>query len=141
MPVIGTPPVGELTPTYQGPTRTPQQSLNPDMFMKLLVTQLQNQDPSSPMDTNQMMAQQTQLAMMEQLTALATTSEENFSLGMRSVAAELLGKTVSYTDPDGVEKSGVADSVSYAGPVPMVSINGIDVPLDAVSSVLAQSSL
>ena len=53
------------------------------MFMNLLVTQLQNQDPSSPMDTNQMIAQTTQLAMMEKLTDMTTTSQENFSLQMR----------------------------------------------------------
>ncbi|MDQ1526665.1 MAG: flagellar basal-body rod modification protein FlgD, partial [Microbacteriaceae bacterium] len=34
------------------PTRTPSQTLDSTAFMNLLVTQLKNQDPSSPMDTN-----------------------------------------------------------------------------------------
>ena len=34
--------------------RTPKQTMDGEMFMKLLVTQLKNQDPSSPMDTNAM---------------------------------------------------------------------------------------
>ncbi|WP_022902114.1 flagellar hook assembly protein FlgD, partial [Curtobacterium sp. B8] len=74
------------------------QTMDSEVFMKLLVTQLRNQDPSSPMDTNQMISQQTQLAMMEQITNQTTTANENFSLQMRIAAAKLVGKQVSYTD-------------------------------------------
>ena len=35
-------------------TRAPKQAMDSEVFMSLLVTQLRNQDPSSPMDTNQM---------------------------------------------------------------------------------------
>lgn len=37
-----------------------------DTFLKLLTTQLQNQDPTSPMDTNQMTDQLTQFSQVEQ---------------------------------------------------------------------------
>ena len=89
------------------PERAPKQTMDSEVFMSLLVTQLRNQDPSSPMDTNQMIAQTTQLAMMEQLTTLATTNEENFSLQMRTAAATLLGQEVSYTDSDGQAVTGM----------------------------------
>jgi len=103
--------------------------------MSLLVTQLRNQDPSSPMDTNQMIAQTTQLAMMEKLSALATTNEESFSLQMRIAAAALVGQEVTYTDADGKESTGKATAVSYAGPVPQVTVNGQAIALDAISGV------
>ncbi|MCZ2403313.1 flagellar hook capping protein [Paenarthrobacter sp. Z7-10] len=117
------------------PTRAPKQTMDGSMFMSLLVTQLQNQDPSSPMDTNAMIGQTTQLAMMEKLTTLASTNQENFSLQMRIAAAALVGKQVTYDDKDGVSVTGVAGSVSYAGSVPQITIDGKTVALDAVSGV------
>jgi flagellar basal-body rod modification protein FlgD len=111
-----------------------------EMFLSLLVTQLQNQDPSSPMDTNQMISQTTQLAMMEQITALTTTGTENFSLQMRMAAATLVGQDVSYTGADGTTVTGVASSVSYSDAVPQVTIDGISIALDAISGITASPS-
>jgi len=111
-----------------------------DLFMSLLVTQLQNQDPSSPMDTNAMISQFTELAMMEKTDALAATSAEGFSLQMRMAAASLIGQAVSYTGDDGQDVSGTARSVSYAHGVPTVNVDGTDVPLDSISAVSAATA-
>jgi len=118
------------------PTRAPKQSLDSEAFMQLLVTQLRNQDPSSPMDTNQMIAQTTQLAMMEKLTSMDGTAQEGFALQMRQAAAALIGHTVSYLDKSGTAQTGVASSVSYAGPVPIVTIGDQKLPLDAILGVV-----
>ncbi|WP_256041582.1 flagellar hook assembly protein FlgD [Cryobacterium sp. SO1] len=119
------------------PVRTPKQTLDSETFMALLVAQLRNQDPSSPMDTNQMIAQTTQLAMMEKLTALSTTADENFSLQMRTAAAALVGQNVTYTDAAGASVTGIATAVSFAGPVPQVTVGTASVALDAISGVTA----
>jgi flagellar basal-body rod modification protein FlgD len=112
------------------------QTMDSEVFMKLLVTQLQNQDPSSPMDTNQMIGQQTQLAMMEQITNQTTTGNENFSLQMRIAAANLVGKQVTYTDAaSGSAVTGTASAVSYAKSVPTVTVNGKEVDLDVISGI------
>lgn len=117
-------------------TAKKSQTMDSEVFMKLLVTQLQNQDPSSPMDTNQMISQQTQLAMMEQITNQTTTGNENFSLQMRIAAANLVGKQVSYTDADsGKFVTGTASAVSYANSVPTVTVNGKEVALDVISGI------
>jgi flagellar basal-body rod modification protein FlgD len=116
------------------------QTMDSQVFMKLLVTQLQNQDPSSPMDTNQMISQQTQLAMMEQMTNQTTTANENFSLQMRIAAANLVGKQVSYTDAvSGTAVTGTASAVSYANSVPTVTVNGKEVALDVISGIKTTS--
>lgn len=114
--------------------------MDSEVFMSLLVTQLRNQDPSSPMDTNQMIAQTTQLAMMEKLNALAATNEENFSLQMRMAAASLVGQDVTFTDSDGNEATGQATAVSYAGAVPQVLVNGQTMALDAISGIAARTA-
>ena len=121
------------------PTAAPKQVMDSSMFMSLLVTQLQNQDPSSPMDTNQMIGQTTQLAMMEKITDMTTTSQENFSLQMRIAAAALVGKQVTYTGSNGNTVTGQATAVSYAGSVPQVTIDGKTIALDAVSGVAASA--
>lgn len=117
------------------PTRTPKQEMDGELFMSLLVTQMQHQDPSSPMDTNAMISQFTELATMEKLTAMADTSKEGFSLQMRTAAAALIGQTVTYTGADGKDVTGLAKSVSYAAGVPTVNIDGVAVNLDSISSV------
>ena len=116
-------------------TRAPGQSMDSEVFMSLLVTQLQNQDPSSPMDTNDMLAQTTQLAMMEKITEMTATNQENFSLQMRIAAAALIGQQVAYTASDGTEMTGTATAVSYAGPVPQVTVGDKTVALDTISGV------
>ncbi|KQO47975.1 MULTISPECIES: flagellar hook assembly protein FlgD [unclassified Frigoribacterium] len=118
-----------------GSSRATTNTMDSEMFMKLLVTQLKNQDPSTPMDTNAMMSQTTQLAMMEQVTAQTTTANENFSLQMRIAASNLVGREVSYTGPDGVEVKGTATSVSFAEAVPKVSVGGKEVALDLISGI------
>ncbi len=121
--------------TYTGSTTgttTRQQSMNSEVFLHLLVTQLRNQDPSSPMDTNEMMAQTTALASMEQLTTLSGLTEESFSLQMRAAASALLGQTVEYLGEDETTKSGTVTSVSFADKVPVVTVDGATIRLDAL---------
>jgi flagellar basal-body rod modification protein FlgD len=121
--------------------RAPKKAMDSEVFMSLLVSQLRNQDPSSPMDTNEMISQTTQLAMMEKITELTTTSTENFSLQMRIAAAAIVGKDVTYLGKDGSPVKGVAASVSFAGAVPTVSVGGKDIPLDQISGITTLPSV
>ncbi|VTR77544.1 flagellar hook assembly protein FlgD [Cellulomonas hominis] len=117
------------------PTNTPSKELDKDTFLQLLVAQLSNQDPSSPMDTSQMMAQTTQLSMMESLSEIQTSSREQFALQMRMASADLVGKQVTWTDADGKAQTGVVGSVDYSGSVPILKVGTTDLPLDSVSGV------
>lgn len=122
--------------TPVAPTATPRkQTLDGEVFLRLLVTQLTNQDPSSPMDTNAMISQTTQLATMEQLTAMSKTSTEAFALNMRQAATALVGQEVGYTDAAGKATSGIVSKVSFAGPVPTVTIGTATVALDAITGI------
>ncbi|ROS58387.1 flagellar basal-body rod modification protein FlgD [Frigoribacterium sp. PhB160] len=120
--------------------RAPKQTMDSEIFMQLLVTQLKNQDPSSPMDTNAMISQTTQLAMMEQVTNQTTTANEGFSLQMRIAASNMVGKQVSYEGPDGKPVTGTATSVSFADSVPKVTVGGKEVALDLISGITAATT-
>lgn len=69
-------------------------------YMKLLVTQLQNQDPLEPMDNNQMASQLTMFSQLEQLESLNTSFTQALDSVQRSYANSLLGKQVSFTDSE-----------------------------------------
>jgi flagellar basal-body rod modification protein FlgD len=122
-------------PATQTPATPPKQTLDSEVFLQLLVAQMKNQDPSSPLDTNEMMAQTTQLAMMEQLVTLTDTFTESFALSMRQTAAALVGTQASYVDADGVTQTGLVTKVSFENNVPLVTIGDTTVPLDAVSGI------
>jgi len=115
--------------------RAPVQTMDANVFMSLLVAQLKNQNPSAPMDTNQMMAQTIQLSMMEKMTELTSNSKEGFSLQMRSAAAQLIGHSVGYTLADGATGTGIASSVSFAGAVPTVKVGDLSIPLDSITGL------
>ena len=115
-------------------------ALDKQAFLELLITQLSNQDPSSPMDTDSLMTQTTQMASMEALTELSTTQRESFALQMRANAAGMVGQTVSYVGSDGAAVQGTATSVAFAGAVPTVTVDGLEVALDAVSSISARTA-
>ena len=139
--VVGTASTTGTTGLYTNSTavRDPKQTLDSDVFMQLLVTQLRNQDPSSPMDTNQMIQQTTQLSMMEKMTELGQTSTEDFALQMRIAASAIVGKQVSYANADGTTTTGIATSVSFAGTVPQVRVGSTDIALDKLTGITATS--
>lgn len=130
-------------PAYPtAPTRVPKQEMDGDLFLQLMVVQLQNQDPSSPMDTNEMIAQTSQLASTQATLDMQETMAENSHLQLFSTMQTLLGREASYLN-NGVLETGTVRSVTYpaAGGPPSVIIGDYAVPLDAiVSSSVPQST-
>lgn len=138
MPIENVSSTPQATSIRTGGTTTPdarKQTMDGEVFLRLLVTQLTHQDPSNPMNTNEMISQTTQLSMMEQLTALSDSSNEAFALNMRQAATAIIGKQVSYQSADNVTISGVVTKVSFEGPVPQVTVAGKTVALDAITEV------
>ena len=86
---------------YSGSGTAPKanQEYNSQLFLKLLVTQLANQDRTSPMDSAQMVSQTAQLASMEQMTSLNATSTSNYQTQMQATATSSSGKRVCASSP------------------------------------------
>jgi len=86
-------------------------SLGQDAFLKLLVAQMQNQDPTSPQDSGQMMSQLASFSQVSQLQALTASSSAQ-TLGQDfSTAVSMIGKNVTYTRADGTQASGTVAAV------------------------------
>lgn len=137
MPVdpIAAAPAGGLYATT--PTRAPKQQMDGEMFMNLLVTQMKNQDPASPMDTNQMVTQSVNLAMMESLTEISKTGQTAATLQMQNTAAGLLGQNLTYADAAGNQATGKASAVSFTGGQAQITIDGVKIPLASISGMTA----
>lgn len=67
--------------------RKPSQELGKDDFLKLLVAQMQNQDPLNPTNDTEMVAQMAQFSLLEQMQEL----NQSF---VSAQALQLIGKTV-----------------------------------------------
>jgi flagellar basal-body rod modification protein FlgD len=103
--------------------------------MKLLVAQLKYQDPSSPADPTQFMAQTAQFTMVEKLTDLATGQADVLAAQLKLSAAGLVGQTVTFDGANGVPVSGVVSSATISGSNPTVRVGDMDVPLSSVREV------
>ena len=109
-------------------------SLGKEQFLNLLVTQMRYQDPSAPMDSSQIMSQTASLSTVEQLQELTTTQREAFGLQMRLSASSFVGQQISW-DVEGVTKTGIVDSASFAAAKPVLKVGADTVDLDKVNLI------
>lgn len=65
-------------------------------YMKLLVTELQHQNPLEPMNNNEMAAQLAMFSQLQQLESMSTSFANVLASTNRSYASSLIGKEVSY---------------------------------------------
>ena len=84
-------------------------------YMKLLTTQLQNQNPMEPMDNYDMTAQLTQFSQLTQLETMNNRFADVLKTVEQDHATSLLGKQVSFMGETGPETtdlmSGTVDQV------------------------------
>lgn len=110
-----------------------------DMFLQLLVAQLKNQDPSSPMDQKDMMAQMAQFTSVEQLTNMVAAMEKLSVNASVTQSVGLIGKTVDYASTgengiDTIASSSVTAVNTAGGKVGLVLENGTTIdPGDVVT--------
>ncbi len=66
----------QINKKNQTSSTTTQAESDSQMFMQLMIAQLQNQDPSSPADTSSFMQQISNMTMVESITGLASTMSD-----------------------------------------------------------------
>src|SRR3954471_23596195 len=119
-PITGTTPT---TPATQ--PKSAAQTLGKDDFLKLLVGQLQHQDPLAPSDDQQWIGQMAAFSQLEQVSNTAETTQKiGDTLNMNGTLS-LIGHTVSYLDEAGAAHSGVVSTVDVAGGKASLTVNGV----------------
>lgn len=85
--------------TNQVERREPSPDLDKEGFLKILMTQIQEQDPTEPMNSQEMIAQMTQLSSLEQMMNMSDSIEMLVQSQLVSPVIEyshMIGKVVSY---------------------------------------------
>jgi flagellar basal-body rod modification protein FlgD len=86
------------TATSSSTTDAASAGLNYDSFLKLLVAQMKNQDPTEPMDSSEQMAQLATFSQVEQTIKTNTNLESLLQRTSLSEANAVIGKTVTSAD-------------------------------------------
>ena len=115
--------------------RTVSNELGKDDFLKLLITQLQNQDPTSPMENNEFIAQMAQFSSLEQMTNMSTSFTKMAAFITSQEAASTLGKTVELNVGD-TTTTGIVEGATR-GDNPQILVNGMYYTLDKIAAVYA----
>lgn len=113
--------------------RQASQELGKDDFLKLLITQLQNQDPTSPMENTEFIAQMAQFSSLEQMTNMSTEFTKLANMLNSGEAVSLLGKSVEVSSGES-SISGVVEAVTR-GTNPQIKVNGMLYSMDEINAV------
>lgn len=103
--------------------RTPSQQLGKDDFLKILIAQLGNQDPTKPMENTEFIAQMAQFSSLEQMTNMSNEFTKMATLLNTSEAVTAIGKNVDIEVGDRVIHGSVEAAVR--GVQPQVQVNGM----------------
>jgi len=102
---------------HEAPPTNPSATLGQNDFLKLMIAQLQAQDPLSPANTNEYLSELAQFTQVEQTTNLANSSE-------LTGAVQLLGHTVTYNGPQGQLVTGKVEGVQTTSAGTTVTVEG-----------------
>ncbi|QHE52195.1 flagellar hook assembly protein FlgD [Pontibacillus sp. HMF3514] len=119
-------------------------SLGKDEFLKILMTQLKNQDPTNPMKDKEFVSQMTNFSMLEQMTNMSTaiedlTQAQSFAPVVKY--SSMIGKDVSYEVLDengnvtGVETSQVEAVSKKQNSIVLELANGTSISTDQIRRV------
>ena len=111
---------------------TSSSDLGEDAFLKLLVTQMQNQDPLNPMSSTDYIAQLAQFSSVEQLTTANTQLAALQVASATSQSLALIGHTIVTADG---ATTGVVDSVQFVDGMPKLVVGSTLVDPGDVSEV------
>lgn len=125
--------------------RTPSPTLGKDEFLKILMVQLQNQDPLSPMDDREFISQMATFSSLEQMMQMTKSIDTLVSNQLMSPVIQyshMIGKEVTYYEFDAEtgqklgEKSSIVVAVTQKEGWAILKLeNGEEVYADAVTQV------
>jgi flagellar basal-body rod modification protein FlgD len=111
-------------------------TLDRDDFLKILITQLQHQDPSAPLQDKEFIAQMAQFSSLEQMTNMSQGFTKLSGLLASSEASSFLGKTVSIAQGDTTITGKVTEVIR--GDSPLVGVNGQYYDVGQIQKIVQQ---
>lgn len=112
-----------------------------DTFLKLLVAQLQYQDPMNPADSTQFLAQTAQFTEVEKLSSMDTTLTNDLATRQNALATSLIGDQVTMGGgPNGADVTGVVTGMRLSADGPILTVDGQQLNLNQLQSVQGPAS-
>ena len=108
--------------------RVAQKTLGESDFLKLLTTQMSNQDPMNPVSDTDQIAQLAQFSSLQSMNSLLTNSQ-------LQGATSVIGKNVTAADANGNAVSGTVDSAQVNSGTVYVTINGTQYAYSTITQV------
>lgn len=123
------PPVGTTEQANQTSTPKVVAGADYETFLKLLVAQMKNQDPTKPMDATQQVTQLAQFSSVEQAVQMNTKLDQLLASSSLSQADGIIGRSV--TSADG-KVTGIVESVRiYSDGMIAKLKDGTELPITA----------
>ncbi|HEY9154074.1 MAG TPA: flagellar hook capping FlgD N-terminal domain-containing protein [Opitutaceae bacterium] len=135
MTVSATNPVATTTSAGFTPTTSSSKQLTQQDFLKLLSTQMQNQDPMQPMDDSQFMAQMAQFSTLQATTTMSTSMAALQAHSDLATASSLVGKKVTITNETAGVVTGTVTGVDASSGNAQVVIGGKSYSLSDITNV------
>ena len=122
---------GSSSSTSGGGTSTIKKNfdLKPEDFIKMMITQLQNQDPLEPAKNQDLLAQMSQIGQLQSSTSLQESLKGMVLQNQIGSASALIGKTVQGLDGQDDPVTGLVNSVK-------VGADGVSLELDNGKSLM-----
>ena len=121
------------------PSKAGFNGLDSQDFLKLLVTQLQNQDPTQPVGNEELLNQLSAMRSLQSNIELEN-SLKSLTLGQSlSSGASFLGKEVGGVDDSDQEFTGVVDRIIVRDGTTYVGMGDAEVPISKITTVNAAS--
>src|SRR4051812_29793259 len=114
-----------LTGSTTGQAKSTSQTLGKDDFLKLLVGQLQHQDPLAPSDDQQWIGQMAAFSQLEQVSNMAASTQKIVDTLNMNGTLSLIGHTVTYLDAQGGSHTGKVDTVDVADGTATLTVDGV----------------
>ena len=121
--------------------QTYPQTLDKNIFLKLFIAQLENQDPLSPMDSKQFITQMAQLSTLEELTNLNANLFQMLQAQVISQAVQLIGFEAKAEDLDtGEVIEGKISGVEWKEGIPYLLMDDRYVPLSYITKIYKEEA-
>jgi flagellar basal-body rod modification protein FlgD len=125
-----TPPASSSSSTLNG--------MNASDFLNLMITQLQQQDPMNPTDSNQLLTQMSQISTLQSNTQMASSLQSLTLQQSIGAAGNLIGKSITGLDDSGAKVNGIVTSVSVQNSsVYLTTDTGSTLPMKNLTGVSA----
>jgi flagellar basal-body rod modification protein FlgD len=116
-------------------------ALNPEDFIKMMVTQLQNQDPLEPAKNSELLGQMSQIGQLQSATALQDSLKSMVLQNSLGSAGNLIGKMVQGMDANNETIGGQVTSVRVEDNKVFLELdNGQNLELGRVTEITAATA-